>query len=662
MKQHRVLPKLAVTGILKNKEAYFPYLAASIFSVFIYFVFSSILQNDIMRTLPKAAYILILMNIGLVLLGIILVPFLFYTNSFLIKRRKKELGLYSILGMEKYHIGIMMFYETIIIYLVAVVIGVIFGMVFSKMIFLLLLNMTKLPVDISFPFQIKALKGTIIFFAFVYFLNLITNLLQVGKANPTELLQGGKKGEKELKHLWIPAIIGVAALGMGYKTAITAQIDEMIFLNFFVAVFLVIIGTYFIFTSGSIVLFKVLKKQKHFYYKPKNFVTISGVLYRMKKNAASLVNICIFSTMVIITLLCTISLYIGTDEILEYEYPCDMELSFYEEDYQKEKVENIIETMKQKHAITIEQQFEYTYQRILLEQIENYFRAIPEEGGNSKNFNWVRFFTLEDYNREMKENESLEENEILCFSNGSDFNVSEIQIGEEVFSVKKELKELGLEGKKEENNYSKRYFIIVKDKEILDRITNNFLERGVGNRKHDLLFSISGEEKEREEFIKEVEQALTEEGSFESFSFRNGIENRDITVSMNGGLLFIGIFFGIVFCMCLILILYYKQITEGYEDKDKFEIMQKVGMSDKEVRGTIKRQILLIFFMPLFGAILHTIIAIKMIEGLLAVLYLFNHHLILTCTFIIILTFSIFYLIAYLFTSKTYYRIVQRRI
>ncbi len=662
MKQHKVLPKLAVTGILKNKEAYFPYLAASIFSVFIYFVFASILQNDIMRSLPKAEYILILMNIGLVLLGIILVPFLFYTNSFLIKRRKKELGLYSILGMEKYHIGIMMFYETVVIYLVAVVVGVIFGMVFSKMIFLLLLNMTKLPVDISFPFQIKALKGTLIFFAFVYFLNLITNLLQVGKANPTELLQGGKKGEKELKHLWIPAIIGVVALGMGYKMAITAQIDEMIFLNFFGAVFLVIIGTYFIFTSGSIVLFKALKKQKHFYYKPKNFVTISGVLYRMKKNAASLVNICIFSTMVIITLLCTISLYIGTDEILEYEYPCDMELSFYEEDYQKEKVENIIETMKQKHSVTIEQRFEYTYQRILLEQIENYFRAIPEEGGNSKNFNWVKFFTLEDYNREMKENESLKENEILCFSNGADFNVSEIKIEEEVFSVKKELKELGLEGKKEENNYSKKYFIIVKDKEILDRITNHFLERGATNRKHDLLFSISGEEKAREEFAKEVEQALIKEGSFERFSFRNGIENRDITVSMNGGLLFIGIFFGIVFCMCLILILYYKQITEGYEDKDKFEIMQKVGMSDKEVKGTIKRQILLIFFMPLFGAILHTIIAIRMVEGLLAVLYLFNHHLILSCTFIIILTFSIFYLIAYLFTSKTYYRIVQRRI
>lgn len=662
MKQHKVLPKLAVTGILKNKEAYFPYLAASIFSVFIYFVFASILQNDIMRSLPKAEYILILMNIGLVLLGIILVPFLFYTNSFLIKRRKKELGLYSILGMEKYHIGIMMFYETVVIYLVAVVVGVIFGIVFSKMIFLLLLNMTKLPVDISFPFQIKALKGTLIFFAFVYFLNLITNLLQVGKANPTELLQGGKKGEKELKHLWFPAIIGVVTLGMGYKIAITAQIDEMIFLNFFGAVFLVIIGTYFIFTSGSIVLFKALKKQKHFYYKPQNFVTISGVLYRMKKNAASLVNICIFSTMVIITLLCTISLYIGTDEILEYEYPCDMELSFYEEDYQKEKVENIIETMKQKHSITIEQRFEYTYQRILLEQIENYFRAIPEEGGNSKNFNWVKFFTLEDYNREMKENESLKENEILCFSNGVDFNVSEIKIEEEVFSVKKELKELGLEGKKEENNYSKRYFIIVKDKEILDRITNNFLGRGATNRKHDLLFSISGEEKAREEFAKEVEQALIKEGSFESFSFRNGIENRDITVSMNGGLLFIGIFFGIVFCMCLILILYYKQITEGYEDKDKFEIMQKVGMSDKEVKGTIKRQILLIFFMPLFGAILHTIIAIRMVEGLLAVLYLFNHHLILSCTFIIILTFSIFYLIAYLFTSKTYYRIVQRRI
>lgn len=661
MKQYKVLPKLALTGILKNKEAYFPYLGASIFSVFIYFIFDSILRNDIMKTLPRAEYVLILMSVGFVLLGIILVPFLFYTNSFLIKRRKKELGLYSILGMEKYHIAILLFYETIIIYLAAIIGGVLVGIVFSKLVFLLLLNMTNLPVNISFPFQIKALKDTIYFFTFVYFLNLVTNLIQVGKANPTELLQGGKKGEKEVKHLWFPAMIGLITLGFGYKIAITAKVDGMIFMNFFGAVFLVIIGTYFLFTSGSIVFFKALKKQNRFYYKPKNFVTISGVLYRMKKNAASLVNICIFSTMVIITLLCTVSLYIETDEILAYQYPVDMELNFDANSFQKEKVGNIIEIVRQKYSLTIEEKVEYTYQRIRLEQIENCFKAIPEEGNNYQNYYGVKFLTLEDYNREKKEEEMLEENEILCFSSGSSLNFSEIQIGEEIFHVKKELTELPFSGKKEENDNSKDYFIIVKDENVLNHITNNFLEKGAYERGHDMLFKISGTEEEKENFIEDVFLELSKENSAESFTGgRNNIQNRNVTISMNGGLLFIGIFFGIVFCMCLILILYYKQITEGYEDKDKFEIMQKVGMSNKEVKETIKRQILLIFFMPLVGAILHTIVAIHMVEGLLSALFLFNHKLILVCAIAIIVIFNIFYLIIYLITSKTYYRIVQK--
>lgn len=258
----KILPSLAWKGMIQNGTVYYPYLGAGIFSVFTYFIFSSILHNDIIAVLPKSAYAWIFLSIGRVLLGIILIPFLFYTNSFLMKRRKKEIGLYNILGLEKKHIGVMMFAETAVTYGLAVTAGMISGTVLSKFLFLLLLRMTGLPVDAEFTFSLQAFGETAVFFFWVYALNFISNLIQVGKARPSELLVGGKRGEKEPKLLWIWALLGFIILGSGYWIAIRSETDSMIFINFFLAVFLVIGGTYFLFTSGSVACLKLLKKKK----------------------------------------------------------------------------------------------------------------------------------------------------------------------------------------------------------------------------------------------------------------------------------------------------------------------------------------------------------------------------------------------------------------
>lgn len=290
----KLLPSLAWKGIMGSGNVYYPYLAAGVFSVFVYFVFTSILENDIVRMLPKSAYAWIMLELGKWLLKLILFLFLIYANGFLVKRRWREFGLYHILGLEKKHIGSMMFFEAVLLYTGALVGGTIVGVALAKLMFLILLRICRMPVDVRFVFEPEAFKDTMVYFGGVYLLNFVFSLCQVGRTRPLELMSGSKKGEKEPRFLSLYALAGVAALGSGYYYSVTSKLDSMIFTNFFLAVFFVIVGTYLLFTSGSIVFLRWVKTRKGIYYKPKNFVTVSGMLYRMKKNAAGLSNICIF--------------------------------------------------------------------------------------------------------------------------------------------------------------------------------------------------------------------------------------------------------------------------------------------------------------------------------------------------------------------------------
>ena len=666
IKKWRVLPKLAVTGVIKNGTVYYPYFGAGIFSVFIFFIFSSILHNDIIGILPHSVYAWMFLQIGRVLLGIILLPFLFYTNSFLIKRRIKEIGLYNILGLEKKHIGVMMLTETLFSYIAAVGGGIVSGTVFSKLLFLLLLRMTGLPVDVNFVFYPEAFLETAIFFLWIYAINLVSNLIQVGKSKPAELLSGSKKGEKEPKLLWIYSALGVAALAGGYAIAIRSKVDSQVFISFFFAVFLVIAGTYFIFTSGSVAFLKLVKKNKKAYYKPANFITISGMLYRMKKNAASLANICIFSTMVIITLVCTSSLYMGLDEILYFNFPYDTGVHFEKKDAGRDHISDAAIALGKENGISIKDLVSYERISLSCGKEGNSFGASFTEEMSSKDNYKVNIISLEDYNEMENKQEVLGENEVFIFSSGADFSYDTVTFMGKSLTVKKEWKEMKIEPKSEKNTFQGEFYIVVRDKRMHDDLVASWAEKNgvedvAGFLESDyriIRFNVEGEEADKEVFMSELNTWC--EGRPGFVAFYNNLDGRAMDLSMNGGLLFIGILFSFVFLMCLLLIMYYKQISEGYEDRDGFFIMQKVGMSEKEIKTTIHRQILLVFFLPLIGAVLHTAAGLFMVNQLFATLKFFNTPLLAICAVFVTTVFIIFYGLSYLMTAKTYYKIVRR--
>lgn len=666
LKTWRVLPKLALRGLIKNGEVYYPYFCAGIFSVFTFFVFSSILHNEIINILPRSMYAWMLLQIGRVLLGIILLPFLFYTNSFLIKRRKKEIGLYSILGLEKKHIGSMLAAEAVLSYIIVVAVGILCGTVLSKLLFLLLLRMTGLPIDVTFVFYPAAFAETAVFFLAVYAVNLISNLIQVGKSRPTELLSGGKRGEKEPKFLWFYTLLGLVILGWGYWISITSVIDSMIFTNFFLAIFLVVTGTYFLFTSGSVAFLKLLKKNKKVYYQPTNFITISGMLYRMKKNAASLSNICIFSTMVIITLTCTSSLYLGLNGIMKFDFPFDVDAYFTEKEVRNDSIVNKMGELEKKYGL--EESNSLTYKRIMLScgKDEYSFGTAFEDYTRTRDNYKVNILLLEDYNQMEHRAVELGEEEVLVFSSGADFAYDRLVFMGKEFTVKEEPESLRIAPKSEKNVFQGQYFVVVKDKKVHDELVGAWAKEskvadipGFCNSDYRVFrFCIEGEEADREAFVQEFEYWCKLQPGY--VDYNNNLEGRDRNKSMNGGLLFIGVLFSLIFLMCLLLIMYYKQIAEGYEDKDGFAIMQQVGMSSREIKATIRKQSLLVFFLPLAGAVLHTAAGMFMVNQLFAAIVFFDTKLIVSCAVGVVLLFIIFYVVSYWFTSKTYYGIVSR--
>lgn len=661
-----ILPKMAATGIRKNGIVYIPYILTTAFSACVFFIFSCIINNDFLQNVPHAEYVWVLLQIGNVLLGIILIPFLFYTNSFLIKRRKNEIGLYSILGLEKKHIAFMMFMETLFIYIIAMAIGLITAVVFAKLAFLILLNACGLPVDVEFTMPLNSFIITLIFFGAISFLNLGTNLYQVTKANPSDLLREPKKGEKQPKSLFISTMLGILFLGGGYWIAFVSKVDGMIFMNFFLAVFLVVIGTYFLFTSGSIALLRALRSNKNFYYKKANYITVSGMIYRMKKSAASLVNICIFSTMVIITLLCTVSLTLGEKEAIRFICPLDASYLFDCSKMQDTSAfEADMQSLASENNVQIKDKIDYYYFLIDTCNNQNIFSILMNSSDMEKE-RQVRLMSLSDFNRIEGQNQTLEPNEILVYSNTEDFKYSSVTLNEKVYEVKEEISSFHFDTK-EKNNYSRgRLYFIINDYNNIKEIAERFNEgtdypdyEGSGSPYYSVRFNMEGELGNKETFLNSLDKNWSKMPGFHSS--KNVIDWGYDVKSMDGGLLFLGVFFGLIFTICLLLIMYYKQISEGLEDKRNFEVMQQVGLSDEDVKATINRQIMLVFGIPLAVAIIHTMMGLRMTTKLLYALNLYNNKLIALSCLGIIAVFAVFYVLSYFVTANTYYNIVKRK-
>lgn len=638
-----IYEKLAVTNLKNNRKTYVPYIFTGVLTVMMFYIIDAlsrgggITQNTLKTCLQYATGVII----------VFAVIFLFYTNSFLIKRRKKEIGVYNILGMGKRHIARMMAVETILTAGISILGGLVFGIIFGKLMYLLLLKILHNSVDMQFSVNGTAIVQTVILFAGIFLLTYLYNILQIQLVNPVELLHGGNQGEKEPKSRWLLVIVGVAALGNGYWIALTTEAPLEALLKFFVAVVCVIIGTYALFIAGSIVVLKILRKNKAYYYNPKHFTSVSGMIYRMKQNGAGLANICVLSTMVLVMVSTTVSLYAGMEDILDSRFPRDVSIVCNEADTNNEEtLQRLIKEQCEKAGVKITDRVRYRYgsmNAVLkgnnLEKVEQYY---PDN-----HFYYVEMITQEEYNRIEKQNVSLKEQEILTYTTNGKCGKKQINIAGQNYQVKKELSEMTSQPKSTAEMY-KTLYIVFANAEQIERIEPfSYADK----------FNLKGDDGKQKEALEQIQNEFYEK--FPDGTMESRMLSRSSFYELYGGLFFIGIYLGSMFIMATVLIIYYKQISEGYDDRERYQIMQKVGMSKKEVKRSIRSQVLSVFFLPLVVAVIHVAVAFKVMTKILGVLNLTNVSLFAVCTIITIAVFAVFYIIVYSITAKEYYRIVN---
>lgn len=652
-------PKLAINDIKKNGQTYMPYMMACIGTIMMFYNMCFLAVVKDIGYISDSPTLRTILSFGAGVIGFFSVIFLFYTNSFLIKRRKKEFGLFNILGMEKKHIARIMFFETVFIALISIVAGVLLGILLSKLIILLLFKIVSFEVTFGFEIPLSAVLFTIVLFNGIFALNLIYNICQVHLAKPVELLKGGNVGEKEPRTKWLLACIGAICLGTGYYIALTEESPLMAMGTFFIAVILVIIGTYCLFIAGSIAILKILRKNKRFYYKAKHFISVSSMIYRMKQNAAGLASICILSTAVIIMLSTTVSMYVGLEDVLRARYPRNIIVQASNiSDEQAGKLDAVI--AEQTAKANIEQKNVIRYRAISFSTNQNGESFTGSDTFSYKlNTAWVYFLPLDEYNRMEGRSVSLANNEALLYvvkgnikGDILDFNGYKLSIKERLASIK--IKD-GDTGAKLINCY----YVIVNGPETIKQVYASLT--GDNGDMEELSyyygFDVNGDKNTQIDLTRSLSKAIKDIGIN---GYVEGPEiARDSFYSLYGGLFFLGLFLGLLFIMATVLIIYYKQITEGYDDRERFEIMQKVGLNRTEIKKFVHGQVLTVFFLPLFVAVIHLAFAFKVITKLLSLFNLTNIPLFAACMAVTVLVFAIFYTIVYELTATTYYKIVS---
>lgn len=629
--------RLALTNLVKNRRIYIPYLLTCICSIAMFYMIQFIVHNPGLDQMRGSENIKTILGLGMGVLAIFSVIFLIYSNGFLMKRRKKELGLYNILGMERRHIGRMLLWEMTVTALISVLVGILMGILGGKLMFLLLLRLINAPVPMGFFVSGKAIGNTLVLFVVIYGITLVNDLRQIHLVNPIELLQGGGAGEKEPKAKWLMALAGLLCMGVGYYLAWTTQNPLSALSVFFVAVLLVMAGTYLLFVAGSIAALKILRWNKKFYYQTRHFTSVSGLIYRMKQNAVGLANICILSTGVLLMISTTVCLYFGTDDVLSYRVPNAVNVDVYGVELGQE--EQILDTVRQaldEEGVKSQEEYQM-YLSILCMVDKDEIQITVPKSSESLDMKNLYVYTQEEYERITGEQiKDLGDEEILlyapahkelenqCVIQGVDYKVRNLksfateddledivpniflvgsertcrqleQIGEEVFHQKNWNFKMGIDLKE---GYEDR-------------------ELSVKNQVESQLNALSGQQ----EFT-DLENVRVQSRQESEQNFRE----------VDGGLFFLGIFLGTLFLMGTVLIIYYKQVSEGYEDQSRFAIMKKVGMSAKEVRQSIRSQVLFVFFLPLVMAICHIGVAFRLISQLMGTMGMFNTHLFGMCT------------------------------
>ena len=669
-----IFSRLAKQNIRNNKSTYIPYIITCIFCI------AMIYMMEFLRDCPtldqavrQADEVRMIVFTGEIVVEIFCIIFLIYSNSFLMKRRQKEIGLYNILGLERNHIGIVMFLETIITSIGSLAGGIAAGIIGSKLALLLLLKLLHIPSVLGFYISVKGIFTCLFMFGIVFLMILFLNLAKIHLSRPVELLRGNNTGEKEPVAKWLMALIGFICLGAGYYLAVTTESPIKAITIFLLAVILVMAGTYLLFTAGSIVILKFLRRRKSFYYRTGNFISISGMLYRMKQNAIGLASICILSTGVLLMISMTVSIYFGMNDIMLNRYPYDVDMSVTS--ISEDECQTAIEAFEKAIAdnkVPVEKSVEEIYLDIVCSKNGDQILIKPTNTiRNSDSVLVLSLLNQAEYERLTGISANLNDGEIFAWY-PSAVQKDSVTVDETEFTVKKWLDKNPLTCG--EDAVSDNAVLVVTDEDFkkFDEMRTE-MYKGVSSAPagEDLTLhlglDITGSETEKIEFgtpVMETVKDLKKSGVLsENAWIISGIRQQEYEsyYADNGSLLFIGIFLGSLFLMGTAMIIYYKQISEGYEDQKRFEIMQKVGLSRREVRSSVRRQILMVFFLPLLMAMLHITMAFPMIRRMLLLFGMTNTKLFIGCTAGTVLIFAVVYGLIYLMTARSYYHIVERK-
>lgn len=647
-------PKLALDNLKKNSKTYIPYLISGIFCGAVYYILRSMSLNPSIRNGFGGGAIHSILQMGADVSALFILVLLFYTNSFLMKQRKKEFALLNTLGMGKRHIARMLLFETLYTFLITVSGGLILGVALDKLTYLSVARLINSSVELGFFMAPAAIVHLVLLFFVAGLLIFIKSVWTLHVLNPAELLRESKAGEKEPKAKWFLALLGVISLICGYAIALSPENPIQAIPSFFFAVILVIIGTFLLFTAGSVALLKLLRKNKSFYYKTNHFVSVSGLIYRMKQNAVGLASICILSTMVLVMISSTGSLMLGLEDMLHERYPYDFNIEISETDPQRqEELMEQLQSLQKKQSLPVSEEVSYRY--LIFSTAKKGTDFFADTDFMTQTI--LMFVPLDDYNAATGENKTLKDGEVLLRTKRLDWKSSTMGILGSEFSVKEHVTAYPKNGAAASNIADCLYLVCTAaDFETLYNTQKESYGNMASEKRLYYGFNTNASIEAQNDYREGI-RSLFKEYDFDSES--RFAEKASYT-GLFGGLFFVGVFLGLLFTMATVLIIYYKQISEGYDDRERFLVLQKVGMSQKEVKKAIHSQVLTVFFLPLLFAALHLTVAFPILSKMLKALGLMQTSLFVSVNICSFVVFALFYVAVYFFTAKTYYRIVKR--
>ena len=661
----KLTSKLALSNLKQNRKLYYPFALAVILTTMILYSFIALSSTPHLEDSYGVGAARTVLGFGSFVVQLVVIILVAYANGYVMKNRSKELGLYSVLGMEKKHLLVMTLWELLSFYVLTVGVGLGLGLLFDRLIFALLLKCMGLPVVIQSTFQIEAVLNTLLGLALAFGLILLLNSFRLLRYSSLHLMQQKKAGEKKGRFLLVQTLLGLGLLGIAFYIALTVERPVAAVQGFFIAVILVILATYLLFNAGSITFLRFLKGRKSYYYKPENFISVSNLIARMRKNAAGLATISILSTMVLVTLTGSLNIFIGGQNYLDTVYPSDYMISVghMPSDAETEPVIKDVQAQIKKTAdatnLSDYQVAQTTYWSAEIRKIDGRSLEVYEQAGQEmKTEGTVYFFDQATYEQLTGQKVELGENEILAYGYQYPGRLdSQLEINGKTFTIKQKLDSNFIQGKIPQNalfQHQMGLYLVLPDLNQLGLKVDKNLE-----------FSINAKNKDNKDFTGDVTKELysTDKMSQYGATYFGGYERYSIEKEWRetaGTLLFIGIFLSVIFLLATVLVIYYKQISEGHEDRDNFVILQQVGLDQKQTGTTIRKQILTVFFLPLFFSFLYLGVAYKMIAKIVAILGATNAGLVLQTTLSICAVFFISYILVFLLTSRSYRKIVVR--